>query len=172
MKFLPSIHRTLALCFVAVLFFPVNVVGQNRVGGGCQPNLSHLEGMLFEYTHSELLEMRRAVLATDIRSVIAHAASSGLSTAQTARQLLEQSKDYDEMLMSAREAVFAVSGPEFRGSLEATLRAIDQNQGLPNNAPGLDSGMTGNAVKGYILAHWGRLANKEVAVQVACFANQ
>jgi hypothetical protein len=30
--------------------------------------------------------------------------------------------------------------------------------------------MTGSAVKAYIIAHWGKLANREVAIQVACHA--
>jgi hypothetical protein len=144
----------------------------NAAGGDCQANLSYLSTTLFAYPHPELLATRMEVLKTDIRSVISQAASQGFSTSQTARALLEQAKEFDRTVATAREAVFAAAGQQYQATIAATLRAIDQNQALPASAPELGVGMTGNAVKLYIVAHWGRLANKEVAVQVACFANR
>jgi hypothetical protein len=137
---------------------------------GCQSNLAYLASRLHRYADSDLVTARDAVLATNIIEVIGNFKGQGLTTSQAAKLLLEQTKEYDRMLESARTAVFAAADIRYHGTLESALKAIDANRALPPGSPSLDGGMTGSAVKAYIIAHWGKLANREVAIQVACHA--
>jgi hypothetical protein len=138
---------------------------------GCEPTLAYLASRIPIYDEVDLSELRRATLATDIRQVIEQLHSMGYSTADGARALHEQTKQFDAMIDTAREGAFEVCGSEFHEKLSRTLKAIDEGQPLPGDAIAFDDGAVGAYVKGYVVGVWGKMGNHEAAVQVTCYAS-
>lgn len=131
-------------------------------------SLAHLAPRLYRYNDVDLQQARHAILSTDLRLVMSQMGNQGYSVTDGARALLAQSREYERMWESARQSVFAVADSTSRPRVEAAMRAIDAGLALPMDAPDFDSGMTGAALKAYVLATWGKLANQETALQVAC----
>jgi len=142
---------------------------KNRSSSGCEPNLMYFSSRLYPYNDQELRIAREAILSTGIQSVIMRMKAEGISTSQASRRLIEQTRIFDDQCDQLRAAVIKIAADENKARL--AMNAVDRGAALPAGWLPFNGSMTSQNLKHYILAVWARDANKETAIQVACFAN-
>jgi hypothetical protein len=137
-------------------------VGTSRAAASsCPADLSYLEAQIPTYPDADLQLMRRTILQTRFRDVIASASSMGYTPQSAARESLEAARQADATLKSAESCVNAVSTDP---GLLSKLRTGNYN---------FSSGsISQSCAKAYILAHMNAIANRESAVAMACWATK
>lgn len=126
----------------------------------CQSTLAYLGPKLRNYQDPMLQQMRTATLNTSISTVIENIRKQGLSLATASDLMLKQSKVDDDAIRKAEECAKQAA------SNEALVKQIT------NDTLSLDLRCEGTfnlCACSYIIATWLKLANRETAIQVACY---
>ena len=155
-----------ALGCIVVLAVGIGLNPSTAVLAECQPDLSYLAPQIPATSVAALDSVRTTILETKIETVIEAIRAQGMGLADAASAMLAQSDSYDQQLAQFEDCVNSAATREAAPGIMSGLKAR-QYAGLP-----LDDGMLGSCVKGYVVVDWGKLANSETAVQVACNANK
>lgn len=129
-------------------------------GSSCPQNLASLSPRLANYADPELRSLRSTILNLNINDVMQNARGMGYSPAAAARLSLQQAES-DEAALPQAEACIRSSSNNPAGAI----------QSLRNGTFAFDNASIPSAcAKGYVVAYWGALANRETASAMACLA--
>jgi hypothetical protein len=131
----------------------------------CKSSLSYLSDQIPSVDDDRLTSLRDQILQTEIADVIAKIREQGLSLEKAAELMLEQSSQYDEAIEKAADGIRqSAQTPE---PIIAKLKQRSYRGLVP-----LEQNVLGSFIGTYIATDWGQLANRETAIQVACYAKQ
>lgn len=139
--------------------------GNNPAGTGsassgtCPSTLAHLAPRLPNYRDSVLQQARSVVLNTNLPNTLAEARRQGYSDQAALSALLQQADVAEQGLPNAESCLRSISGAT--GDVARQLR--DGSYPLRD-----DGSIASNCARGYVMAYWQALANREIAVAFAC----
>lgn len=147
------------------LFFsasPSLAFGEANRGQGCPTSLSYLSSRLPDYTDPELRELREHILSTDPWAVLQTALDRGFTPQAAAAAYLRRSDFYKQNRVAAEACL--------RASTAVPAHVISELKKGTFDFANPASGIATNCAKQYVSFYMKALADKTLAVDIACLA--
>jgi tetratricopeptide (TPR) repeat protein len=107
-----------------------------------------------------LAQLRESVLATNINSVLATARTQNQSVSSAAAAVLQQAHEYEHQRVVAAQCLNVASSPQaVKAQLENGTYSFARND------------VTSECATSYVMAYYAAIGAKEIAIDLACFAN-
>lgn len=129
---------------------------------GCPETLGYLAPRLPTYNDPDLIQLRNAVLSTDLQAALRMARSQGLSPQQAAAATLAQARQAEAAMPQAESCIRQASIDP--GSVIRQLQAGSYRM--------VGGSITSTCAKAYVFAYYQMILNREVAIGLSCWANQ
>lgn len=126
----------------------------------CPPNFNHLSSNMPEFHDSQLSDIRRDILATNLASIVAAAKQQGISKDQAISMALRQA---DEFESTARQNAAAGAGVSTELTTRGIVTAVKTGRLALNLPCSGSASMVQAAQCGVIMQIWGAMANREQA---------
>ena len=140
---------------------PAGATAAATGGGNCPATLAHLAPNLPQYNDAQLQQLRQASLAIDMRDTLEGVKAQGFTASQAAAEAARVSKATEAELSAAAQCLNAFG-------VEPEKLAAQLQNGSFEFADSANS----NCARGYVVAYYSSVVNKEAAVILACMARQ